>query len=132
MSLAEKQAKTKELAVSVAERIYHYKWVAASVGIGEKTMIEWRKADPDFDSRLDQARAVFISNNMRKARPEFLLESADRATFGQKAQLEMSSGDSPIQVLLKAYGIDPIKISEGESDDRKDDGALPEAPTGDA
>lgn len=124
MSLAEKQAKIKELAVAVASRIYHYKWIAASVGISEKTIIEWRKADPNFESQLDQARAEFIDKNMKKARPEFLLESADRDIFGQKAKIEVEQRD-PITLMIKKFGLDNIEKSEGGKDDGQNDGDVP-------
>jgi hypothetical protein len=124
VSLAEKQAKIKELAVAVASRIYHYKWIAASVGISEKTIIEWRKADPNFESQLDQARAEFIDKNMKKARPEFLLESADRDIFGQKAKIEVEQRD-PITLMIKKFGLDNIEKSEGGKDDGQNDGDVP-------
>ena len=38
MSLAEKQAEQKQLAIAVASSIYHYKWIAASVGISEDAL----------------------------------------------------------------------------------------------
>ena len=102
MSLAEKQAETKKLAIAVATSIYHYKWIAASVGIAERTLLDWRTDDKDFCDRLDQARAEFINKNMRKARPDFLLETADRETFGRKQEVAVTG--NAIQAIIDKYG----------------------------
>ena len=102
MSLAEKQAETKKLAIAVATSIYHYKWIAASVGISERTLLDWRTDDKDFCDRLDQARAEFINKNMRKARPDFLLETADRETFGRKQEVAVTG--NAIQAIIDKYG----------------------------
>ena len=123
MGLVEdRQDKTKELAVAVASKIFHYKWIAQSVGISEKTLIEWRKNDPEFESQLDQARAEFIKSNMRKARPDFLLESADRETFGRKEELTIKL--DPAKELLKKYNLidgDGNIIDDKVTDVRKTD-----------
>jgi hypothetical protein len=102
MSLAEKQAEQKQLAIAVATSIYHYKWIAASVGIDEKTLQRFRENDADFDGKLDQARADFINKNMRKARPDFLLETADRETFGRKQEVAVTG--NAIQAIIDKYG----------------------------
>lgn len=116
MSLAEKHAKQKELALAVATSIYHYKWIAASIGISERTLENWRKDDKEFCDRLDQARAEFINKNMRKAKPDFLLQTADRETFGLKQEVELKG--NIVQDILKGYGL------KGESDDRKIDDSI--------
>ncbi len=118
----------KNRLVAAAEVMFHYKWTAAACGISKEALEDYRKKDPDLDARLNQARSAFIKNNMRKARPDFLLATADRELFGQKAELNIS-GENPIRVLLEAYGIDPTKIKEGEIDDGQDVGAISEAPT---
>lgn len=116
MSLAEKQADQKKLAIAVATSIYHYKWIARAVGIAERTLENWRKDDQAFCDGLEQARAEFINKNMRKAKPDFLLQTADRETFGIKQEVELSG--NVVQDILKGYGL------KGESDDRKADGTV--------
>lgn len=103
MSLAEKQAEQKKLAVAVATSIYHYKWIAASVGIHTNTLMNWLKEDPDFCEQLDQSRATFIRNNMRKAKPDFLLQTADRETFAQKQEIELTGNLA--DKILEGYGL---------------------------
>jgi len=123
MKLEEKQAKAKELSLAVASRIYHYKWIAASVGITEDTLKNYRDADKEFSDKLEVERSRFIENNMRKARPEFLLESADREIFGAKSKIEVEQRD-PITLMIKKFGLDNI---EGGEDDRENDGDVQES-----
>jgi len=114
--VAVRQAEQKALAIAVATSIYHYKWIAASVGISEKTIHEWKNDDKDFDSQLDQARAEFINKNMRKSRPDFLLETADRETFGRKDKVDITLETNPVAEILKAAG-----LTGGENANRSDD-----------
>lgn len=101
----------KELILNSARVVYHYKWIAASVGIDEKTLQRWREADPDFDDQLNQARSDFINKNMRKAKPEFLLETADREIFGRKEQVNVSL-DFRDKVIATYGEIEEGKINE--------------------
>lgn len=100
--VAVRQAEQKTLAIAVATSIYHYKWIAASVGITEDALKIWRDTDKDFSDRLDQARSQFINKNMRKARPDFLLETADRETFGRKQEVAVTG--NAIQAIIDKYG----------------------------
>lgn len=117
----------KDRLVATAEVIFHYKWVAKACGISVEALEDYRKIDKDLDVRLEQARGAFIKSHMRKAKPDFMLQTADRETFGQK--LEVTGGDNPIRILLQAYGIDPLALKEGDPDVRKDDGAISAPPT---
>ena len=100
--VAARQAEQKTLAIAVASSIYHYKWIAASVGIDEETFRRWRENDADFEGRLNQERSHFINKNMRKARPDFLLETADRETFGRKQEVAVTG--NAIQAIIDKYG----------------------------
>lgn len=100
-----RQSKQKALAVAVASRLFHYKWIADSIGITEKTIHRWKNEDKDFDSQLNRARADFIAYNIRKARPEFLLKTADRKTFGGKDRVEVRLENNPVSEILKAAGL---------------------------
>jgi len=71
----------------------------------------WREADPDFDGQLNQARSDFINKNMRKAKPEFLLETADREIFGRKEQVNVSL-DFRDKVIATYGEIEEGKINE--------------------
>ncbi len=122
----------KNRLVATAEVMFHYKWTAAACGISREALEDYRKKDPDLDARLDQARSAFIKNHMRKAKSDFMLQTADRETFGQKAELAITGGESPISVLLQAYGIDPKKLSEGETNAGQDDGVISTPPADEA
>lgn len=125
--IEKKQSELKARAIEAAPIIYHYKWIAASIGIDEKTLQRYREADPVFDGQLNQARADFISKNMRKSRPDFLLQTADRETFGDKKQVDVTI--NPVEQLLEGYGLTKDgKLIEGELDDRQDDDAVSTAP----
>ena len=100
--VAVRQAEQKTLAIAVATSIYHYKWIAASVGITDDALKIWRDTDKDFSDRLEQARSQFINKNMRKARPDFLLETADRETFGKKQEVAVTG--NAIQAIIDKYG----------------------------
>lgn len=93
----------KEQILNSAKVIYHYKWIAASVGIAEKTLERWRNDDKDFDGQLDQARSDFIRENLKRARPDFKLETADREIFGKQQKIEL--GKDPVAEILKAVGL---------------------------
>lgn len=124
MSLAEKQAEQKRIALQTADALFHYKWIARAAGITDETLKKFRDEDEEFSQGLDLARSRFIKNNMRKAKPDFLLETADRETFGKK---EEGNTVNVIQLILNKYGgssegvIDevprPVEIAERASQD---------------
>lgn len=94
-----------------ARVIYHYKWIAKSVGIDEVTIHRWKNENKNFASQLEKARADFIRENLKRAKSEFKLETADREIFGNKQQIDVSV--NPVDELLKAYGIDPEGVQNG-------------------
>jgi hypothetical protein len=112
--VAERQAEQKKLAIALATSIYHYKWIAAGVGIHETTIHDWLKNDKDFASQLDQARSSFINKNMRKAKPDFLLETADREIFGRKQDIT-SNGQSINIIVDGAYARQPKFRTDNDS-----------------
>lgn len=93
----------KESIVRSAEVIFHYKWVAKSVGIDEDTLLKYRTQDKDLSDRLEQARSRFIESNLKKARPDFKLETADRETFGRKEEVTVTI--DPTKKILEKYGL---------------------------
>lgn len=111
----------KEQLVAAAEAVFHYKYTAKLCGISHDALEDYRKQDEDLAFRLDQARARFIKNNMRKAKPEFLLQTSDRETFGDRRTIVV---ENPQSVLLEAYGVTvdgKMMIEEGEDDTKTDD-----------
>lgn len=93
----------KDRIVQSAEVIFHYKWVAKSVGIDEDTLLEYRKQDKDLSDRLEEARSRFIKENLKRAKPDFKLETADREIFGKQQKIEL--GKDPVAEILKAVGL---------------------------
>lgn len=92
----------KEQILNSAKVIYHYKWIAASAGIAERTLENWRNEDKDFCGQLDQARSEFIRENLKRAKPDFKLETADREIFGRKQEVEVTG--NAIQAIIDKYG----------------------------
>lgn len=104
--IAIRQAEQKKMAIALATSIYHYKWIAAGVGITEDALRMWREADTDFSARLEESRSQFINKNMRRAKPDFLLETADREIFGRKQDIT-SNGQSINIIVDGAYARQP-------------------------
>lgn len=113
--IVDKKAFAKQAAVGIASNLFHYRWIAAAVGITEDTLKNYRDEDKEFSEQLDQARAQFIAKNVKKARPEFLLQTADRATFGEQKKVII---EDSMDRLLEAYGVtqDGKLIEEGGND----------------
>lgn len=88
-TLAEKQFRIKESAIIWAESLYAYKLICRAIGITEETMIKWRKDDQDFSDRLEMSRVKFLNRNMRKAKPEFLLERLELEHFKQRTESDV-------------------------------------------
>lgn len=88
VTLAEKQALTKTQALIHAESFYHYKLIARASGITDETLKKYRDEDKDFSQQLEQARTRFLHKNMKKARPEFLLERLEPEMFKERKEVE--------------------------------------------
>lgn len=123
-------AKLKDDYVEYFKDVPVQKYAAMAIGRDEKTIIRWRNEDTDFANRVDQARSAWVRKKVNKTRAEFALERLEKDIFSEKKIIE--GGDNPIRILLQAYGIDPVKISEGEIDDGQNDGAISEAPPSEA
>lgn len=93
----------KERIIQSAEVIFHYKWVAKSVGIDEDTLLKYRKQDKDLSDRLEEARSRFVRTHMKRARSDFMLETADREIFGRKEELTVTI--DPTKKLLEKYDL---------------------------
>jgi hypothetical protein len=84
----------KAAAIAAAETAYHYRIVARAIGRDEDTLIDWRKKDPEFSERLEEARFRFLNKQIRKAKPEFLLERLEPEIFKQRT--DITSNDKPL------------------------------------
>jgi len=100
------------------------------------TRIQNMLNDPDFEQKLKDGSVIkgapieaIIKVAIAKAMSGDVRLMEWLAKHGYGTNINVS-GDSenPIQMLLRSYGIDPTKISEGELDDGQNDGAIPEAP----
>lgn len=88
VTLEEKVALTKTQALIHAESFYHYKLIARASGITDDTIKKYRDEDPLFSEELEKARTRFLSKNMKKARPEFLLERLEPEMFKERKEVE--------------------------------------------
>ncbi len=106
-------------------------------GISARTIYEHMEKNPEFSQQIEgwksepilKAKQTVVTSLADVKNAQWYLEKKAKDF---KTKIEMEGGDNPIRILLQAYGIDPIKLNEGENDVRENDGALPEAPTGDA
>lgn len=121
MSEADKIAGKKEKAIAYYAEVPVYRYTAMAIGVDEDTLLLWRKKDSEFSEALDLARANWVKKQLPKAQVNFALERLEREIFRPPKQ-EVEHGIDGVSILLEKYG-----IIEGQSDDRKDDGALPSA-----
>lgn len=85
----EKLARQKGSAILWAESLYAYKLIARAIGVTEQTLIDWRAADEQFNNDLEESRLKFISRNVKKAKPEFLLERLESEIFKERKETEL-------------------------------------------
>ena len=98
-------------------------------GISARTIYEHIEKNPEFSQQIEawksepilKAKQTIIKNLHDTKNAQWYLE---RKAKDFKQKVELDGGKNPIRVLLEAYDIDPVKISEGIIDD----GAVPEAP----
>lgn len=96
---AEKVAELKTAAIAAAEVSYHYKIIANSIGYSEDGLKLWRDEDKVFSDALEQARSRFISKQIKKARPEFLLERLEPEIFKQRTESDLRIKELPKPIL---------------------------------
>lgn len=101
----EKRQKQRADAIIWAAQLYHFKLISRAVGVDEDTLLNWRTTDSDFSVQLEQARTEFLRRNMKKARPEFLLERLDPEIF--KERKDITSGDEPLKGATIVFEDDP-------------------------
>lgn len=83
------------------ENLYAYKLAARAVGIDEDTFKKWRNADQELSDAVEQARTRFLNKQVRKAKPEFLLERLEPEHFKQR--MDVTSGDQPMTTALVEF-----------------------------
>lgn len=98
-----KRQKQREDAIIWAEHLYHYKLIGRAVGLTDETLKAWRDDDPEFSHQIEQARTRFLSKQMRKARPEFLLERLDPEIFKQRTESDLTSGGEKLTSALVQF-----------------------------
>jgi hypothetical protein len=95
----------KAQAIGVAEQVYHYRIVANAIGRDEDTLKKWRTKDGPFSAALEQARTRFLQKQIRKARPEFLLERLEPEIF--KERKDITSDNKPLAGATIVFEDDP-------------------------
>lgn len=111
-SIAEK----KERAIAYFREVPVFRYTAMHIGVDEDTLLLWRKADSEFSEQLDLAKSEWVTERVKKVKPDFALERLEREIFSPpKQQTEISGGEDPIKIILGKYGL------PGGLDDRKDD-----------
>lgn len=92
----------KGIAIAAAEAVYHYRLIARAVGRDEDTLINWRKEDADFSEKLEEGRFRFINKQIKKSRPEFLLERLEPEIFKEQKKVE-ADVNGQLNVTLTDY-----------------------------
>lgn len=86
-----------------SENLYAYKLAARAVGLTDETFKAWRDKDPDFSAEVEQARTRFLNKQVRKAKPEFLLERLEPEQFKQR--MDVTSDDKPLTTALVEFAV---------------------------
>ena len=98
---AEDIATLKMVAIAAAEAVYHYRLIGRAIGRGEDALADWRADDKEFSARLEEARFRFLNKQIRKSKPEFLLERLEPDVFKQRT--DITSGDRPLPTALVEF-----------------------------
>ena len=88
-TLKQKQARLKSEAVLNAENFYHYDLIARATGMTDDTLKKYRDEDKEFSDELEKSRTRFIHKNMKRSRPEFLLERLAKDIFKQATEQDV-------------------------------------------
>lgn len=82
------------------------KLAAGWIGRDEDTICAWKKADPDFSDQIDQAKSEWAMKKSKRVRSEeWLLERVMNDHFGEKKNIDLTSGGKPIPI----YGGKSVK-----------------------
>ena len=114
VTLAEKIALTKTEALIHAESFYHYKLIARASGISDDQLKRYREDDTAFADSLEQARTRFLNKNMRRAKPEFLLERLEPELFKQRTE-----SDTNITLPTPILGGLSVRRDDSDTQDTK-------------
>lgn len=88
VTLEEKIQLTKTQALIHAESFYHYKLIARASAITDDTLKKYRDEDQEFSDKLEQARTRFLNRNIKRAKPEFLLERLEPEMFKERKEVD--------------------------------------------
>lgn len=97
--LREEIATLKRVAIASAEAVYHYRLISRSISRSEDTLADWRKDDPEFSRELEEARFRFLNKQVKRAKPEFLLERLEPDVFKQRTETKFD-GDGVTQLVV--------------------------------
>lgn len=78
----------KDRVIDYLRRLPVYKWAAASVGVDQDTIKNWRDDDAEFSERCESARSEAVERLGKRASPDFMLAAIDGETFGKKDKVE--------------------------------------------
>lgn len=74
---------------------------AAKIGRTDDTILNWRKADPEFDRKVEEAKADWAMEHAKKVRSrEWLLERVMKQHFAARTELTGADGkDLPTPIV---------------------------------
>jgi hypothetical protein len=83
------------------------KYAAASIGRSEETIIEWKKADPNFSNQLESTKADYLKRQLGKVRSkEWIIERLFKDHFSARKELTGADGEKleAQPILVKFIG----------------------------
>lgn len=71
------------------------KYAAAYIGRGEDTIIEWKKADPNFSDQIERTKAEYLKKKLGRVRSnEWIIERLFKDHFSQRTELTGKEGEA--------------------------------------
>lgn len=98
--IEDERKKIKEMYLEYLEDVPVHKWASKYCQISENTSKNWRDEDKDFCDACEERISQFVRRTAKRAKPEFQLERLLRDDFGEKKQVDVTTGGKPIQPIV--------------------------------
>jgi hypothetical protein len=103
MTSQERQDKKDDF-IKYFEEVPVIKYAAMYIEITEVTAHDWLNKDPEFLSRVNQAKAKWAKKRALKTRAEFQLERLDKEIWSEEKKIKVEV--DPVEKILRGFGLD--------------------------